>query len=89
MSPASSAASSPDEYFVHSLPQCPAFFFVSKEDWQALRKTQVKRQFSSLQWTVVMSKGIKEVNPYCSFAFKRHAVKTVESGRCVHVICLL
>ena len=29
-----------------------------------------------------MSKGIKEVNPYCSFAFKRHAVKTVESGRC-------
>ncbi|CAL8369395.1 unnamed protein product [Gadus morhua 'NCC'] len=30
----------------------------------------------------MMSKGIKEVNPYCSFAFKRHAVKTVESGRC-------
>ena len=29
-----------------------------------------------------MSKGIKEVNPYCSFAFKRHAVKTEGSGRC-------
>jgi hypothetical protein len=81
LSPASSAAFSPDKYFVDSLPQCPAFFFVSKEDWKALRKTQVKRQFSSLDWTAVMSKGIKEVNPYCSFAFKRHAVKTVGSRR--------
>ena len=41
----------------------------------------MKRQFSSLDWTAVMSKGIKEVNPYCSFAFKRHAVKTVGSRR--------
>ena len=41
----------------------------------------MKRQFSSFDWTVVMSKDIKQVNPHCSFALKRHAVKTVGSGR--------
>ncbi|KAG8008870.1 Zinc finger MYM-type protein 1, partial [Nibea albiflora] len=65
--------------YTRPLPQSPAFFFVPKEDWQALRQNQVGRQFSTLNWTNVVAKGIKDSNPYCSFAFKRHSVKPAGS----------
>ncbi|XP_024121040.1 uncharacterized protein LOC112142033 isoform X2 [Oryzias melastigma] len=44
-----------------------------------MRTTQKKRQFSTLNWTNIISRGIRTVQPYCSFGFKRHSVKTIGS----------
>ncbi|KAL0166046.1 hypothetical protein M9458_037890, partial [Cirrhinus mrigala] len=67
------------KFFLCSLPCQPCFFFIERKDWQELRQHQKGRLFQGLQWTNVIAKGIKSIHPYCSFAFKRHRVKTVGS----------
>lgn len=39
------------------------------------KKQRRKTGFKGLQWTNVISKGLKTVYPYCSIAFKRHRLK--------------
>ena len=68
-------------FFIKELPQQPCFFFISAEDWAYLRKRQNRHQFKTSQWTHVISKGIRTVHSYCSFAFKRHSVKPIMSSR--------
>lgn len=68
-----------DKFFKCSLPQQPCFFFIDQKEWQQLRKSQKGRLFKGLQWTNVISKGIKSIHPYCSFVFRRHSVKTQQS----------
>ena len=63
-----------DEFFKHSLPPPPCFFFIDKKDWTKLRKKQFLYNFKTLNWTSVMSKGIRTIHPLCSFAFKRHEI---------------
>ncbi|XP_020557716.1 uncharacterized protein LOC105353816 isoform X2 [Oryzias latipes] len=65
--------------FQYPLPAQPCFFVISKSDWQQLRRMQSGRRFHGLQWTNVVAKGLKSVNPYCSFGFKHHCVKTLLS----------
>ncbi|XP_016393637.1 uncharacterized protein LOC107728078 [Sinocyclocheilus rhinocerous] len=80
-SPYISTQSSEEEikFFTCSLPRQPCFFFIERKDWQELRQHQEGRLFQGLQWTNVIAKGIKSIHPYCSFAFKRHRVKTLGS----------
>ncbi len=61
------------------MPHPPCFFFIERKDWQQLRQHQEGRLLQGLQWTNVIAKGIKSIHPYCSFAFKRHRVKTLGS----------
>ena len=49
-------------------------------EWQSLRNSQVAQQFTGLEWTNVISKGIRSVHPYCSIAFKRRKVKVQGSS---------
>ena len=64
-----------EQYFTQELPKQPCF------EWKKLRKTQIKRRFQTLNWTVVMAKGIRSVHPHCSFAFKHHTVQIIGSTR--------
>lgn len=68
-----------EKFFQCSLPQDPCFFFIDKKEWQDLRKHQIGRCFQGLQWTNVIAKRIRSIHPYCSFGFKRHSVKTLQS----------
>lgn len=63
-----------DTFFRCSLPQEPCFFFIDKKEWQDLSKV-----FQGLQWTSVIARGIRSIHPYCSFGFKRHSMKTLQS----------
>ncbi|XP_073705879.1 uncharacterized protein [Garra rufa] len=80
-SPCISTQSSEEEmrFFTCSLPRQPCFFFIERKAWQELRQHQEGRLFQGLQWTNVIANGIKSIHPYCSFAFKRHRVKTLGS----------
>lgn len=37
--------------------------------------------FKCVEWTNVIAKGLKTIHPYCSFAFRRHRLKTLGSKR--------
>lgn len=62
-------------------PLVPCFFFIHHKEWGELRKTRHERQFKSLHWTSVIAKRIRSVQPYCSFGFKWHSVKTIGSTK--------
>lgn len=70
---------SDEEFFNQSLPAPPSFFFIPRSAWRNLRKKQKRNHFKGMQWTNVISKGIRSVNPYCSFAFLGHSVKVIGS----------
>ena len=72
---------SEEEYFKHSLPPPPCFFFIDRKDWTKLRKTQHLHRFKTLNWTTVIAKGIRTIHPLCSFGFKRHRVKSIGCRR--------
>lgn len=77
-----SNVSNDDLFFRHKLTRHPCFFFfLNREIWRDLSKRQKQCQFTDLQWTNVISKGIHSVHPYCSIAFKRHHVKIKGSKR--------
>ena len=92
-STSSSSSSSVDEkeyeeqFFSHSLPKQPCFFFVNENQWKKLRRTQHGRRFKTLNWTVLIAHGIRTIHPHCSFAFKHHSVQTIGSTRDAPVIC--
>ncbi|XP_047432832.1 uncharacterized protein LOC125000996 [Mugil cephalus] len=70
-----------EEFFIQSLPAPPSFFFVPRNAWTKLRKTQKKDHFKGLQWTNIISAGIRKIHPHCSFAFLGHRVKVRGSKR--------
>lgn len=71
---------SDEEGFVMiKLPQNPSFFFLDHKDWNIIKKKRKKRGFKGLQWTNIIAKGLRSIHPYCSFAFKRHRLKVLET----------
>ena len=75
-------------FFTHKLPDKPCFFHISRYDWSQLKRKQQNRQFKTLHWTNVISKGLRTVHPYCSFGFKRHSVKKIGSKKvCPALTC--
>lgn len=64
-----------DGFIRISLPKNPSFFFIERNEWDELKKHRQKRGFKGLQWTNMISKGLRTIHPYCSFAFKRHRLK--------------
>ncbi|XP_057198393.1 uncharacterized protein LOC130559383 isoform X2 [Triplophysa rosa] len=70
-----------DKFFTESVPAPPSFFFIPQTAWETLRKKQKNDHFKGLQWTNVISSGIRTVHPYCSFAFTGHRVQIQGSTR--------
>ncbi|XP_039657009.1 uncharacterized protein LOC120559388 [Perca fluviatilis] len=71
---------SDDDGFIKiNLPKNPSFFFIERNDWEKLKKNRQKRSFKGLQWTNIISKGLRTIHPYCSIAFKRHKLKVMGS----------
>lgn len=68
-----------DGYIKCPLPRKPVFFIISRQDWNKIIKKRNTRRFIGLQWTNVIAKGLRKVFPYCSFAFKRHCLKSLGS----------
>ncbi len=60
------------ELFIRSLPQS-ASFFINSTDWLAMTDKAIGRRFNR-GWTAVIAKGLKQSNPFCVFAFKRHTL---------------
>lgn len=69
------------EFFVQNLPPPPSFFFIPRNDWTKLRRNQKNTHFKGLQWTNIVSAGIRKIHPHCSFAFLGHRVKVQGSKR--------
>ncbi|XP_026041873.1 uncharacterized protein LOC113032941 [Astatotilapia calliptera] len=73
------SSSSEDKFFTSGLPQQKTFFFINENEWKELRQHQSGRHFKGLQWTNIIASGIRTLNPYCSFGFRRHSVKKLSS----------
>lgn len=69
-----------DEFFTLRVPASPSFF-IPRAAWKKLRKKQKKDHFKGLQWTHIISSGIRTIHPHCSFAFTGHRVKKQGSTR--------
>ncbi|CAL9684881.1 unnamed protein product [Knipowitschia caucasica] len=63
------------------LPLAPLQFSIEPKDWAKLTAKRHSTGFQGLEWTIVISKGIRTVFPYCSFGFKRHHLKRPNSSR--------
>lgn len=59
----------------------PCFILMHQKEWQEEERSQPGRQIQGLQWTNVISKGIRSAQPYFSFGFKRHNTKIKGSSR--------
>lgn len=71
-----------DDGFIRiKLPQDESFFFIEQKDWDDISRKRTQKGFKGLQWTNVISRGIRTVHPYCSFAFKRHRLQSQGSSR--------
>ncbi|CAI5686853.1 unnamed protein product [Oreochromis niloticus] len=73
------SSSSGERFFTSGLPQQKTFFFINENEWKELRQHQSGRLFKGLQWTNIIASGIRTLNPYCSFGFRRHSVKKLSS----------
>jgi len=68
-----------EEFFAESVP-APSFFY-SSNCLEKTKKKQKKDHFKGLQWTNIISLGIRTIHPHCSFAFRGHRVKILGSTR--------
>ncbi|KAI7814542.1 hypothetical protein IRJ41_021512, partial [Triplophysa rosa] len=63
------------------VPQKPQYFFLDRSEWEKIKQNRGKRGFKSLQWTNLISEGLRTIHPYCSLAFKRHRLKVLGSNK--------
>lgn len=70
-----------DGFIKIRVPQKPTYFLLEKNEWKAIKTRRHQRGFKGLQWTNIISKGIRTIHPHCSIAFKRHRLKTPGSKK--------
>ena len=58
--------------FKHKLPQTTCFS-IQRKEWNELLRAEKGKLHP--KWSDLMDKSLKESNPYCAFAFKRHWIK--------------
>lgn len=59
------------QFFIQNLPPPLTFSFISQTDWAKLRTKQKRDCSKDLQWTNIISGGIRKIHPHCSFVFFR------------------
>ncbi|CAI5677785.1 unnamed protein product [Oreochromis niloticus] len=80
LSPEQPNSNSSDDGFIRiRVPLEQTFFFLKRKEWTNIKNKRSQRGYKGLQWTNLISDGIRTVFPYCSFAFKRHRVKALDS----------
>lgn len=77
------SSTSPDQdgFLRIKLPENDSYFFIEQEEWAKISMKRTERGFRGLQWTNVISRGLRTIHPYCSFAFKRHRLRKLGSAR--------
>lgn len=76
-----SNTSDEDGFIKIRVPQKPSYFFIERKEWNRIKRKRQKRGFEGLQWTNIISKGLRTIHPYCSIAFKRHRLKVLGSQK--------
>ncbi len=56
-----------------------SMFVISDADWKLLMMCKGPRRFEKGSWTNIFVKGLKKVNRFCVFGFKRHSVSSAKT----------
>ena len=67
-------------YFKHKIAK-EGSFTVNSSDFMTLYTRRNRRRLPKYEWEEVFIDGLKKVNPYCSFAFKKHWVSECEPSK--------